>query len=164
MNAFDLALFCVLAIFAVLGALRGFVRSVFFLGNWLIASTVAWFFAAPASAALDGVIEAPVVRTLSAFVVVFLVVFVAGVALSGILHRVMESMPALKASNRVLGGFIGVCAGVAVVVLAFLLAGLTSLPQDSWWRHSTLAPFFESFAAYIGDFLPADIARHIRYG
>jgi membrane protein required for colicin V production len=76
----------------------------------------------------------------------------------------MESMPALKASNRVLGGFIGVCAGVAVVVLAFLLAGLTSLPQDSWWRHSTLAPFFESFAAFIGDFLPADIARHIRYG
>ncbi len=164
MNAFDLVLVGVLAIFAALGVFRGFVRSVFFLSIWLVASVVAWLFAAAVSVALDGIIAEPVVRTLAAFVIVFLLVFVAGVVVSGLLHKAMESTPVLKMSNRVLGGLIGASAGVVVVVLAFLLAGLTGLPQDSWWRQSALAPFFESFATFLGDFLPADIARYIRYG
>ncbi|MCH6582848.1 MAG: hypothetical protein IH808_07480 [Proteobacteria bacterium] len=62
-----------------------------------------------------------------------------------------------------LGGLAGAAVGVAVVVVVFLLAGLTSLPSNGWWRHAYLTPFFESIASFVVDFLPSDIARHIRY-
>lgn len=163
MNVFDLALLLVLAIFGAIGALRGLVRTVFFLVTWLVASGVAWFFAAPVANALEGTIGEPVVRTLAAFVLIFLVVLFLGMAATSVLHRIMESMPILKASNRLLGGLVGVGLGVVVVVVAFLLAGLTSLPHGNWWRHSSLAPFFESLAVFASEFLPSDIARHIRY-
>ncbi|MFQ5994727.1 MAG: CvpA family protein [Acidiferrobacterales bacterium] len=163
MNVFDLALLCVLFIFGAAGVFRGFVRTVFFLVNWLLASAVAWFFSTPVSAALQGTVEEPIVRMLIAFVAVFLVMFFIGMALGSLLHNLTESMPILMVSNRVLGGVAGVSVGVVILVVTFLLAGLTALPQNGWWRQSALAPYLESCAEFVSDFLPADIARHIRY-
>ncbi len=69
----------------------------------------------------------------------------------------------LKGSNRLLGGCVGAAIGVVVVVFVFMMAGLTTLPSNGWWRHSLLAPYFESLAMFARDLLPTDIARHIRY-
>lgn len=130
----------------------------------MLAGAVAWLLAAPVAAAFRHSIDDPMARMLTAFVLLFVLVFVLGIFASSVLHRMIESIPALKASNRLLGGIIGGAVGVVVVVLAFMLAGLTSLPHNGWWRHSLFAPYFESLAAFASDFLPADIARHIRYG
>ncbi len=164
MNAFDLALVLVLLVFGTLGAIRGFVRAAFFLINWVLASAVAWIFSTPVSAALEKTVEEPVTRMLVAFALIFVVMFILGMALGRFLHSVMESVPVLKLSNRILGGLAGASVGVAVIIAAFLIAGLTSVPQNGWWRDSALAPFFESFANVARELLPADIARHIRYG
>ncbi len=164
MTALDLALLATVAIFAVIGALRGLVRSTFFLVNWMLAGTIAWLLAAPVASVFKHTIDDPLVRMLTAFVLVFAVVFVVGLFASSTLHKMIESIPVLKASNRLLGGVVGSAIGIVVIVLVFMLAGLTSLPHNGWWRHSLLAPYFESLAAFASDFLPADIARYIRYG
>ena len=164
MNALDFALLATVAIFAAIGALRGLVRSTFFFVNWVLAGAIAWLLAAPMASVFKHTIDDPLTRTLIAFVLVFAVVFVVGIFGSSVLHKMIESIPVLKTSNRLLGGVVGSAIGIVVVVLAFMLAGLTSLPHNGWWRHSLLAPYFESLAAFASDFLPADIARYIRYG
>ncbi len=163
MNVFDLALLAVLALFAAIGVFRGFVRSAFFLANWIVAGASAWLFAAPLAEALEKSLAQPVVRMLLAFVLVFAVVFIAGIAVSRTLHKMVEATPILKGSNRLLGGLVGAAIGVVVVVFVFMMAGLTTLPSNGWWRHSLLAPYFESLAMFARDLLPTDIARHIRY-
>jgi membrane protein required for colicin V production len=163
-NALDFALLATVAIFAAIGALRGLVRSAFFFVNWVLAGAIAWLLAAPMASVFKHTIDDPLTRTLIAFVLVFAVVFVVGIFGSSVLHKMIESIPVLKTSNRLLGGVVGSAIGIVVVVLAFMLAGLTSLPHNGWWRHSLLAPYFESLAAFASDFLPADIARYIRYG
>jgi membrane protein required for colicin V production len=163
-NALDFGLLAIVAVFAATGALRGLVRSTFFLVNWMLAGTVAWLLAAPTASVFKHTIEDPLTRTLIAFVLLFAFVFVVGIFASSTLHKMIESIPVLKTSNRLLGGVVGSAIGIVVVVLAFMLAGLTSLPHNGWWRHSLLAPYFESLAAFASDFLPADIARYIRYG
>jgi membrane protein required for colicin V production len=163
-NALDFALLAIVAVFAAIGALRGLVRSTFFLVNWMLAGTIAWLLAAPTASVFKHTIDDPLTRTLTAFVVLFTFVFVVGIFASSTLHKMIESIPVLKASNRLLGGVVGSAIGIVVVVLAFMLAGLTSLPHNGWWRHSLFAPYFESLAAFASDFLPADIARYIRYG
>lgn len=164
MNAFDIVLLLVLSVFAGIGVLRGFVRTILFLANWVVASVVAWFLSTPVSDVLEKSINEPMVRMLVAFVVTFLVVFLIGFVATSYFHKVVESMMILKFSNRLLGGLAGAAVGVAVVVVVFLLAGLTSLPSNGWWRHAYLTPFFESIATFVIDFLPSDVARHIRYG
>lgn len=164
MNALDFALLATVAIFAAIGALRGLVRSTFFFVNWVLAGAIAWLLAAPMASVFKHTIDDPLTRTLVAFVLVFAVAFVVGIFASSVLHKMVESIPVLKTSNRLLGGVVGSAIGIVVVVLVFMLAGLTSLPHNGWWRHSLLAPYFESLAAFASDFLPADIARYIRYG
>ena len=163
MNAFDIVLLVVLSVFAGIGVLRGFVRTVLFLANWVVASVVAWFLSTPVSGAFAKSIDDPMVRMLFAFVVTFLVAFLVGLVTTSFLHKTVESMKLLKVPNRLLGGVAGAAVGAAIVVVVFLLAGLTSLPSNDWWRHASLAPFFESMAILVVDFLPSDIARHIRY-
>jgi membrane protein required for colicin V production len=163
-NALDFGLLATVAIFAAIGTLRGLVRSTFFLVNWVLAGTIAWLLAAPTASVFKHTIEDPLTRTLIAFVLLFAFAFVVGIFASSTLHKMIESIPVLKTSNRLLGGVVGSAIGIVVVVLAFMLAGLTSLPHNGWWRHSLLAPYFESLAAFASDFLPADIARYIRYG
>ncbi len=162
-NAFDLLLLAVLGVCALLGAFRGLVRAVVGLAVWIVAGAVGWLFSEPVAAALKGAIEEPTARMLTAFLIVFVLMLVGGSFVGRALHRLVESAAVLKLSNRMLGAVAGVSAGVTLVVLAFLLAGLTSLPQQRWWRHSSLAPYFQSMAVFVGDYLPADIARHIRY-
>lgn len=164
MNAFDIVLLLVLSVFAGIGVLRGFVRTILFLANWVAASIVAWFLSAPVSDVLEKSIDEPMVRMLVAFVVIFLLAFLAGLVATSFLHKLVESTTFLKFSNRLLGGLAGAAVGVAIVVVVFLLAGLTSLPSNAWWRHAYLTPFFESMAGFVVEFLPSDIARHIRYG
>jgi membrane protein required for colicin V production len=163
-NVLDFAVLATIAVFAAIGALRGFVRSTFFLVNWMLAGAIAWLLAAPIASIFKHTIDDPLARTLTAFVLLFAVVFVVGLFVSSALHKMIESIPVLKASNRLLGGIVGSAIGIVVVVLAFMLAGLTSLPHNGWWRHSLFAPYFESLAAFASDLLPADIARYIRYG
>ena len=130
----------------------------------MLAGTIAWLFAAPVASVFKHTMDDPLARTLTAFALLFAFVFSVGIFASSALHKIIESIPMLKVSNRLLGGIVGSAIGVVVVVLAFMLAGLTSLPHNGWWRHSLFAPYFESLAAFASDFLPADIARYIRYG
>ena len=115
------------------------------------------------SAALEKSLADPVARMLLAFVLLFVLVFIVGMVASKTLHKMVEATPVLKGSNRLLGGLAGAGIGVVVVVFVFMLAGLTTLPDNGWWRHSMFAPYFESLAILARDLLPTDIARHIRY-
>jgi len=46
-----------------------------------------------------------------------------------------------------------------VVVILVMLAGLTSLPEDPWWKASRVMPYFEEMAVTLSGFLPEDIAK-----
>jgi membrane protein required for colicin V production len=65
--------------------------------------------------------------------------------------------------DRLLGAVFGVARGVLVAWVAVLLSGLTALPQQQWWRQALLAPPFETAVLAAKPWLPADLAKRIRY-
>ena len=164
MNGFDFVLLLVLVTFGVLGALRGFVRESMSLINWIAASVIAWLLARTVAAWFGNVFVQPELRVVAAFVSVFAVVFTIGLITTYFLHRLAIARRSTRISNTVLGSVMGVVRGVFVIVLVVLLAGLTTMPQRSWWRSAFLAPYTERMALVVASFLPTDIARHIRYG
>lgn len=163
MNAFDYLLIAVLVAFAVTGALRGFVLEVLSLILWPLAAFIAWLLADQIAASFTGMISDPSLRMVAAFVVVFLVVFVIGTIAIFLVHRVLPLRGALRTPNVVLGGAVGFVRGGIIIVIVFLVAGITSLPQRPWWRESMLTPYFQDVALTASAYLPRDVARHIRY-
>ncbi|GAB4507227.1 MAG: CvpA family protein [Sulfuricaulis sp.] len=164
MNSFDLLILGILAIFAAIGAWRGLMREVISLLTWVVAGALAWFYAAPVSRLFGGFIEDAALRQLSAFVLIFIVVFVLGLVTSWLLHKYFPLKRGFRLANNIFGGVVGVARGAVIVIAVFLVAGLTSIPQRDWWRDSAFTPFFERAAVYVASYIPRDIARHIRYG
>ncbi|MBI3571583.1 MAG: CvpA family protein [Gammaproteobacteria bacterium] len=164
MNSFDLLILGIVAIFAVLGAWRGLMREAISLLTWVLSCVLAWFYAAPISRLFRGFIEDAALRQLSAFVLIFVLVFVLGLAASWLIHKYFPLKRRLRLVNNLLGGVVGAARGAVIVIAVFLVAGLTSIPQRGWWRDSAFTPFFERAAVYVANYIPRDIARHIRYG
>lgn len=163
MNGFDAVLFGVLVVFGAIGALRGLVREVLSLATWVLSCVIAWFFADSLEGRFEGVTETFELRMVLAFVTLFAVVFVFNTVAAYFINKVITSRRTLKLPNTLIGGVMGVARGGVVIVIVFLLAGLTAIPQKSWWRTALLAPFFQNTALFVGDYLPSDVIRHIRY-
>lgn len=163
-NVFDVALLLVLVLFAGIGAWRGLVREFVSLLTWIVAALAAWVFADEVAAMFAGLTPEQPLRQMLAFVVIFVVVFIAGSFVGLVLHKLVNRSAGLRTVNRIGGGAIGLLRGVAIVVIAFLLAGLTAFPQRAWWRDAALAPVFQRVAGYAAQYLPPDVARHVRYG
>ena len=106
MNGFDLIILATLALFAVFGAWRGLLSEVISLLTWVLSIVLAWFFAAPVSRLFSGVIEDQALRQLSAFVLIFAVVFVLGLVTSWLLHKYFPLKRAFRLANTALGGLI----------------------------------------------------------
>ena len=50
-----------------------------------------------------------------------------------------------------------------VVLVLVMLAGLTSLPNDLWWKESKLLPPFQISAIWLRDHIPSGLAEYIHY-
>ncbi len=164
MNSFDLLIIGILAIFAALGAWRGLMREAISLLTWVLSVVLAWFYAAPVSQLLTGLVEDAALRQLFAFALIFATVFALGLVVSWLIHKYFPAKRAFRLANTALGGLVGAARGGVIVIVVFLVAGLTSIPQRTWWRDSALAPYFERAAVYVAGYIPRDIARHVRYG
>lgn len=163
MNAFDYIMIAVLVAFTLTGALRGFVLEVLSLILWPVSAFIAWLFAEPVASWFARFINEPQLRMVAAFIVVFLVVFLVGTVVVYFVNRMLPLRGALRTPNVVLGGVVGLLRGGIILVIVFLVAGITALPKRTWWQESLLAPYFQRVAVSVKDYLPQDVARHIRY-
>lgn len=164
MNSFDLLILGILAIFAAFGAWRGLLSEVISLLTWTLAGVLAWWYAVPVSRLFRGFMEDESLRQLFTFALIFAAVFALGLVVSWLLHKYFPAKRAFRLANTALGGLVGVVRGAVIVVVVFLVAGLTPIPERSWWRDAAFSPYFERAAVYVAGYLPRDIARHIRYG
>jgi membrane protein required for colicin V production len=163
MNSFDYLMLIVLTAFVITGAIRGFVLELLSLVLWPASAFIAWLFADEAAGLFKTLISDVQLRTVAGFAVVFVVVFIIGTIFVYFIHRALPLRGMFRKPNAVLGGLVGFVRGGIIIVIAFLVAGITALPQRPWWRDSLLAPQFQKVAIAASAYMPRDIARHIRY-
>lgn len=163
MTGFDFLIIGIIGFSAAIGVWRGFVREGLSLSKWVIATVLAWLFAYELTGLFESSIDNPTLRLAAAFIFVFIVGYLLGSYVTSILNKLLSSRRFLKLTNNLLGGTFGALRGLLVVIVIFLLAGLTTLPQSGWWRGSSMVPPFQSMALFTSEFLPRDIAQHIHY-
>lgn len=159
----DYAILAIVAISGVISLMRGFVREALSLVGWVAAFWVAIAYCGQAAALLDGYVTAPSIRTGIAFATLFVAVLL----MCGIVLRLAGALvdkTGMSGTDRSLGIVFGVMRGVVIAGFLVLLAGLTPLPADPWWRQSVFLPHLVRLANEIRPLLPADVRQRIRFG
>jgi len=162
MTWLDYAVIGVFAVSLVAGAWRGLVREVLSILGWVIAFLAANLFAGPLGPAMPDAIPSPELRIAAAFVAVFVASLFA-TALVGLLLSKIVKAAGLGGVDRMLGAVFGAARGLLIVLAGTLVAGLSSVPQQAYWRDSASAPILTRAAETLKPLLPQSFAERLRY-
>jgi membrane protein required for colicin V production len=161
-TAFDYAVLSAVAVSLLLGLWRGVVSEILALVAWVAAFFAARAFAKSLAPLYGGLVPDAALRYVAGFATVFVGVLVI-FALGRLLLRLLLKAVGLGWADRSLGGLFGIGRGALLALLAVLLGGLTPLPKESWWRDAWLAPPLETAVIAAKPWLPAEVAKRVRY-
>ena len=96
------------------------------------------------------------------FIGLFVAVLLVGGLLNYLLGRLVVGT-GLSGTDRLLGGLFGAGRGLALVVATLLVAGLTPIPADPWWKESTTISRMMPLVDWAASYLPDSIAQHLDF-
>jgi membrane protein required for colicin V production len=161
MTWFDYAAFAIVGLSVLLAVLRGVVREIAALAGWAAALILSGLFAQQLAQWLPAALS-PMLRAVIAYLVIFLGVLLLS-GLAGVLLAKLFRAAGMGFTDRAVGALFGLVRGVLIVFLAVMLAGLTSLPREPFWREAALSGPIETAVLAARPALPKDLAQRIRY-
>ncbi|MDD1626998.1 MAG: CvpA family protein [Methylococcaceae bacterium] len=146
----------------ITGFLRGFSLEFFSLVFWLLAIGVGLSFSREFSVFLESIISNPLPKIAASFLLLFLITLIVGSLIRVLLGESIKKTT-LTFTDRLGGMIFGALHGMVVVVVLVMLAGLTALPDDLWWKESKLLPSFQICVIWSRDHIPSGLAEYIHY-
>jgi len=159
MTGFDYAVIVIVLLSALVGWWRGLVYEMLSLAGWVAAYLAAQMFA-PAVAPMLPVDEP--FRMTAACVVLFVAVLIAGGITAWLLSKAVKWV-GLGWMDASLGFVFGTARGLLAVLALVLLAGMTALPQQPFWREAQLSGPLQKAALVAMEKLPPDVAQQLHY-
>lgn len=156
----DYAIIGIIVISAFISLFRGFAKEALSLAVWIVAIWIALTFSSHLSSLMANMISIPSVRISVAFSILFVSVIILGSIINYFVSKLVTKS-GLTGTDRMLGVVFGVARGGVIVVILVLLAGLTAVPRDSWWKQSVLLPHAQKPALFVRGLLPDSISKNI---
>ncbi|MCZ6578578.1 MAG: CvpA family protein [Gammaproteobacteria bacterium] len=157
MNWVDLIIIAIIVISALISLVRGFVKESISLASWVVAGFIALRYFTALADLLEPYIESPTIRSGTGFAILFVCSLIVGAVINFMASQLV-SKTGLSGTDKSLGVVFGAARGIIIVIMLVLLAGLTPMPSESWWKESTMVEYFASMASWIKDILPDDVA------
>ena len=162
MTIFDYVVLFILISSVVISTMRGLVKEILSLVGWVAAFIVANAFGAKLAPMLPSVIPGEALRLIVAFIALFLGVRVLMGLLALAIGALIEAS-GLTLADRGLGGLFGLGRGIVIVLAGVILCGMTSIPQQAFWKDALFSPMAEAGVRTIKPFLPAAMSRHVHF-
>ena len=158
----DYAIIAIVVVSAGISVLRGFLREALSLAGWVLAFWLALTFADDVSGLFSRYVSQPSMRHGLAFFTIVVGTLVI-TAIVMYLVRLIIDKTEITGTDRALGIVFGIARGIVIVAILVLLAGLTAVPKDPWWRESIFLPHFQVLAVEIQSLLPPEVAILFQY-
>jgi membrane protein required for colicin V production len=145
LNWADWTIVAIVGVSCVLSLLRGFVKEALSLVSWIAATFVAIVFHERLAAIFARWIDTPSIRTVLAYIALFVLTLLVGAIISWLLQQFIEGA-GLGWFDRLLGVGFGAARGL-LIVLALVVLLPMALPEmrgDNWWYRSEFIRHFES--------------------
>jgi membrane protein required for colicin V production len=166
MSGIDYLLLCIIAISAVIGLWRGLVREVVSLLVWVTAFWLAYIETSSVAGHLTSWISDKGVRWVTAFLLVFIAVYVIGFIISHLLTKLVQSV-GMTATDRLAGSGFGFVRGVVLASTLVLVVGMTPMTQDPAWQHSHMVGVFDNMLHWVQRQYPVqagDLSQAMKFG
>lgn len=161
MTGFDYAVLGVLGLSLLWAVLRGFVRELVSMAGWVAACLLSIMFTKDLAQLMPESLGGLLSNLLA-----FLAIFIGTWLLSGLTGLILSKLvkaAGLGWTDRLLGALLGLVRGLIIVLLGVMLAGLTPLPREPFWRNAMLSAPLETTVTAIKPWLPEGLALRIRY-
>lgn len=161
LNWADYTIIGIIGLSTVISLARGFVREGLSLVIWISAFWVSFHFYHEVSQLLTNFIHSPTLRIVTSFVALFVLTLLLGAMISYLITQAID-VTGLSGMDRMLGVIFGGGRGVLVVAVLIMLARLTPMPDEIWWKKSLLIPYFFPLEAWLHQLLPPSVLEHLR--
>jgi len=158
----DYAIIGLVFIALIIGLLRGFRLEVFSIAIWVLAIVVSLCFSLEFSVFLESTISHFLTKIVASFTLLILITLFVGHLIRMLLGASIKKTE-LTFTDRLGGMIFGAVHGMAIVVALVILAGLTALPNDLWWKESQILPPFQLCAVWLRDHIPSKLAEYIHF-
>jgi membrane protein required for colicin V production len=161
MTWFDYGVITIVGLSVLLALLRGVIREIAALAGWAAALILSGLFAQDVAQWLPASLS-HMLRAVIAYLAIFLgVLLLSGI--TGLLLSKLFRAAGLGFTDRAVGALFGFLRGAVIVFVGVMLAGLTSLPKEPFWREAALSGPAETAVLAARPALPKDLAQRIRY-
>jgi membrane protein required for colicin V production len=161
MTWFDYGVLIVLGLSLLLSLFHGLVREIVSLAGWVAAFVLATLFGGHVAGLLPESLG-PLLSAVTGFLLLFSGVLVISTFIRLALSYTVRAA-GFSFADRALGAVFGLIRGLIIVLVLVLLAGLTPLPREPFWRNAVLSGPFETVVLALRSFLPDGLARRLRY-
>ncbi len=162
MTIFDYVVLGIFVVSIVLSIMRGLVREVLSIAGWVIAFVAASTYAGDFEPMLPSEVSGESLRMIASFFVLFISVLLVTSLIIMLLSALIKGI-GLGFIDRLLGAAFGFLRGLLIVTILVLIAGLTTVPQKSFWEQAQLSSPLETFAVYVKEWLPDDLSKRINF-
>lgn len=163
MTEFDYIIFAIIVLSVLLGWWRGIVYELLSLLSWVTSYFVAKSWGTDFSPYMPAVIESETLRSITSYLAVFVTTLILCGIASWSLNKLVKSFGLDWRTDGVSGAIFGFFRGVMLVLVLVLVAGLTKLPQTSFWQNAILSKPLQNTALLVKDLLPDDMARRVSF-
>jgi membrane protein required for colicin V production len=160
MNWVDWIILSILGLSVLIGLFRGLISELLGLVIWATAFWASWAFGPAVAAWVGRYISMPTAQMVIGHGAVLLGVLIVGAIIRAIISRILWRT-GLSGMDRMLGMVFGFARGALIVAFMVFLFNFTTLPQESWWRQSNLAPKFQGLAGWLGARVPANVNHYV---
>ncbi len=158
----DYVIAVLLGLPALRGLFRGLLKELFALGAWLLAIVIGLQYNAEVAFLLQNNIANPITRIASAFGILVAITLLFAALINFLLSELIYKS-GLGLLNRLLGFGFGFIKGSVLVLILIFLAGLSTIPEDPWWKQSLLIPPFQALAMWLKEYIPSNLAGYINF-
>ncbi len=162
LNGIDIIILGIVLVSAGISLMRGFFKEAISLVTWVAAFWVAVHFSADQARFLESLIETPSLRAAASFGILFLITLILGALINKAMQEVIE-FTGFGGMDSLLGMIFGVARGLLIISMLVMLAGMTPLTSDPWWRESALLEHFQLMADWMVLQLPEDLKEYFPY-
>lgn len=154
----DYAIISVIALSAITGLIRGFIKEIVALGVWVIAGWMAFVYAKPVANWLATYVQDNSARVILAYVVIIVGTLIIGGLLNTMLSFIMHHS-GLTGTDRLLGVGFGTVRGIFVVALVLVVVRLSAFPEEDYRKHSLLYHYFTPVVDKLYQYVPNVLKR-----
>lgn len=162
MTLFDDAVLAIIVLSVGLGWWRGFVYELLSLSGWVVAYFVARLFAPEMVDFVPDAVASEAAKTAVAYACLFTGTLILGGVVAWSLSKLAKFV-GLGWMDGFMGALFGLLRGMLLVLVLVLLAGLTDLPQQAFWRDAWSSKALQGAALFSKDFLPEKAAKKVSY-